>query len=424
MKLERLEDWLRWQQTLHPAHMELGLKRVGSVWARMGRRPAPCVITVGGTNGKGSCAAYLDAILRAAGYRVGRYTSPHLARYNERIVIQGRPVSDLTLIESFQRVEGARGDTRLTYFEYGTLAALDLFQRADLDVAVLEVGLGGRLDAVNLIDADVALVTNVDLDHAEWLGADRESIGREKAGILRRGRPAVYGESDPPDSVLAAAEALGTPLWVAGRDYDFQLVEGGWTWRAGEAVRRALPLPAMRGAHQLGNAAAALTVLHLLGDRLPVEQKALRSGLLAAAVPGRFQVLPGSPRVVLDVAHNPQAARVLADNLRRLAPAGRILAVFGALADKDVAGMVEPLAGLVDRWHLAPLEGPRALSVSQLRQRMSLSGDLGFSVLESASMREAYERALAEAKAGDTVIAFGSFLVVSVLLEHLGLTGA
>ena len=329
MKFTRLADWLRWQESLHPSAIDLGLERPRSVWTRLGSGRAPVVITVGGTNGKGSCVAFLEAILRHAGYRAGCYTSPHLVRYNERIAIDGEPVSDEVLMSAFQRVEETRGDTRLTYFEFGTLAALDIFARSRLDVAVLEVGLGGRLDAVNIIDADVSVITPVGVDHVEWLGTDRESVGREKAGIFRRGRPAVVADPDPPASVLNAADALDCPLWIAGRDYRFDAGPNDWTWHGPDVVRRGLPVPVMRGRHQLSNAAAAIAVLQRAAGRLPVDQRAIRTGLLNARVQGRFQVLEGKPSVVLDVAHNPDAAAVLADNLRHLPRPGRVLSVFG-----------------------------------------------------------------------------------------------
>jgi len=419
MKFTRLDDWLRWQETLHPSAIDLGLDRVRRVWDKLGDRPAPCVITVGGTNGKGSCVAYLDAILRAAGYRVGCYTSPHLMRYNERITIDGQQVSDEDLVAVFQRVEDARGDISLTYFEFGTLAAFCLFAQRDLDVAVLEVGLGGRLDAVNIIDADAALVTTVDLDHAAWLGPDRESIGREKAGILRAGKPAVYGETDPPLSLLQVAEGLGVSLWIAGRDFRSNLDENGWSWQAGKTLRHALPLPALRGRHQIGNAAAVLAVLHLLSERLPVDQRALRAGLVAVSSAGRFQVLPGRPRVVLDVAHNPQAARVLAENLELMAPRGHLLAVFSALADKDIPAIVAPLKRMVKHWYLAPLEGPRALNAGELTQRLTSGGDKP-DCSTAPSITEAFDAAMADAGPEDIIVAFGSFLVVGAMLNRLG----
>lgn len=419
MKFARLADWLQWQEKLSPTAIDLGLERVQLVWERLGRpRPAPCVISVAGTNGKGSCVAFVDAMLRAGGYRTGVYTSPHLVRYNERVALAGQPVTDETLMAAFERVEAARGDTRLTYFEFGTLAALDIFARAGLDAAVLEVGLGGRLDAVNLIDADAMLITTIDIDHAEWLGPDRESIGREKAGILRRGRPAVFGGAVPPRSLLEVAADLDVPLWVAGQDFGHCAEHEGWRWWGGGLERRGLPWPALRGAHQLANAAASLAVLERLADRLPLDQLAVREGLLGAGVRGRFEVLPGRPRVLLDVAHNPEAAAALASNLAPFAAEGRIRAVFGALSDKDVEGIVRPLAASVEHWHLAPPQGGRALAPEVLARRVGAVVGDGRLTLH-ASVSAACDAALDSAAMEDTLLVFGSFVVVGEAIGHL-----
>lgn len=418
MRFTRLADWLRWQESLHPAAIELGLERVRKVWRRLDAVPAPIVITVGGTNGKGSCVAFLDAILRAAGYRVGRYTSPHLVRYNERVAVDGVEATDDDLIAAFQRVDEARRDTSLTYFEFGTLAAFDILSAAGLDVAVLEVGLGGRLDAVNVVDPDVSVITTVDIDHAEWLGGDREAIGTEKAGIFRRGRAAVCGIHDPPRSLLEVAAREDVSLWVAGRDYRFEVSVNEWCWRAGATVRRGLPLPGLRGPHQLRNASAAIAVLHRLAERLPVDQRSFRAGLLGARVAGRFQVMAGEPTLVLDVAHNPEAARALAENLSRLPTRGRILGVFGALADKDVGGMLLPLAAIVSQWYVGPVESLRALPGAALAARVTEVVPAG-RVHTSENIVGAFERAVADAAEGDVVVAFGSFLVVGGVLERL-----
>jgi len=418
VKFGRLDDWLAWQESLHPSRIELGLDRVREVQRRMALAPPPVVITVGGTNGKGSCVALLDAILRHAGYRVGSYTSPHLARYNERVCVDGCAVSDEVLMTAFQHVEDARKRTPLTYFEFGTLAALSVFSEACPDVLVLEVGLGGRLDAVNILDADAALVTTVDLDHAAWLGDDRESIGREKAGIFRTGQVAVYGADDPPQSVLDAAKTLGTLLWVGGRDYRYRLTPEGWDWGSGEGVRTGLPLPRLRGGHQVQNAAAVLAVLQRLKERIPVDQRAVRAGLLSAHLAGRFDVRPGAPTLVIDVAHNPQAAHALADNLRRLPRQGRLLAVFGALADKDIEGVVRPLSGSVDHWYLGSIEGDRGLGADALVDRAAgmLDGASRFK-----SVLEAFDAAVAAAAEEDVVVVFGSFMTAgAVLRDRLG----
>ncbi len=360
----------------------------------------------------------LEAIYSAAGYRVGCYTSPHLVRYNERIRIQREPRPDAEICAAFERVDAARADISLTYFEFGTLAALDLFACAGLDLAILEVGLGGRLDAVNIVDPELALITSIDLDHQDWLGPDRERIGGEKAGILRAGRPAVCGDRDPPESLLRRAAELGTPLYCAERDFRWRRAPGGWQWEGPGSRRFGLPEPALRGAYQLANGAAVLMAVELLANRLPVAQEAVRLGLQTAVLPGRFQVIPGDVTLVLDVAHNPQAANALAGNLRRLAPGGRVHAVFGLLGDKDLRGVLQPLAELVDSWHLPQLAGSRARSVA------ALAGELrailpGVEVTEYPAPRLALNGAQLAASVGDCILVFGSFVLVGELLPEL-----
>ncbi len=315
-----LEGWLAYLETLHPKAIAMGLERVAVVHGKMDARLACPVITVTGTNGKGSTCAMLEAVLRCAGHRTGLYMSPHLLRYNERVRVRGEAQDDAALIRAFNAVEDARGEVPLTYFEYGTLAALWIFARAGIDVAILEVGLGGRLDAVNLVDADVAVVTSVDLDHMDYLGPTREDIGREKAGIFRAGRPAVCAEPDPPRALLAHALVLGTPIVQIGRDYGYVAEDRQWQYWGPGGRRYGLPVPALRGAYQLSNAATVLAVIDLLRDRLHVPAGAVRDGLITVDLPGRFQVLPGRPAIVLDVAHNPHAARALAATLASMGP--------------------------------------------------------------------------------------------------------
>ncbi len=356
-----LDAWLAYLETLHPRSIALGLARVGAVHARLDAALSCPVITVSGTNGKGSTCAMLESILRAAGYRTALYTSPHLLRYNERVQIGGTQATDAELLAAFEVVENARcasvdaqgKATALTYFEFGTLAALWLFARAQPDVVVLEVGLGGRLDAVNIVDADVGVLTSVDIDHVDYLGPTREDIGREKAGIFRAGRPAVVADPHPPASVIDAARKVGAPVTQIGRDYGY--VDEGRQWRywGPRGDRYGLPFPALRGACQLANAATALVVLDLLHARLPVSGGALRAGLHTVTLPGRFQVLPGRPVTVLDVAHNPHAATVLADELGAMGFFPRTLAVCGMLADKDIAGVAAAMVTRVDRWFVA-----------------------------------------------------------------------
>jgi dihydrofolate synthase/folylpolyglutamate synthase len=414
-----LAAWLDWQERLHPVPMALGLDRIGEVWRRLwpAGLGAP-VISVGGTNGKGSSVAMLEAILGAAGYRVGCYSSPHLLRYNERVRLQGREAEDEALCSAFERVEGARAGISLTYFEFGTLAALDLFARACLDVVVLEVGLGGRLDAVNIVDADVAIVTTIAFDHTEWLGDSLDRIAEEKAGIFRSGRPAVIGSALP--RLTARANEIGAHVLQLERDYGWREAPQGWTWWGPRRRREALPWPRLRGRHQLDNAAAVLMALDCLSDRLPVAQQAVRQGLATASLPGRFQVLPGAPTLVFDVAHNPQGAQSLAANLCQLMGEGRLHGVCGLLADKDAEGLVRPLTETVDAWYLARPDSPRGMSAERLAQRFLGAGvERPLRVLPSVA--DAVDAARAQASPEDKVLVFGSFVTVGEAMRHLGM---
>jgi dihydrofolate synthase/folylpolyglutamate synthase len=415
MRFTTLDDWLRWQETLHPRTIELGLERVRTVLRRLQPSAPPfVVITVGGTNGKGSCVALLDAILRAAGYRVGAYVSPHLLRYNERIRVDGVEASDEALCQAFARIDAARGDVSLTYFEFGTLAALERFWQAGVAVAVLEVGLGGRLDAVNAVDADAALVASVALDHTDWLGPDRDSIGYEKAGIYRPGRPAVCADPDPPPRLLKHARAIGARLLRVSHDYDFDRVGATWRWWSGEARFDDLPPLALAGAHQLRNAAAALMTLTSLRDRLPVDAAAIRTGLARARLPGRFQVIPGPVEWILDVAHNPAAAAALADQLRSRACAGRTWAIIGLLADKDADGVIRALADVVDQWHPVTLVGARGRAGADLATRLRLAGIQA--IVPHEDIADACQVARAGADGGDRIVVLGSFHLVAPVL--------
>ncbi|MCE5232155.1 MAG: bifunctional tetrahydrofolate synthase/dihydrofolate synthase [Mizugakiibacter sp.] len=424
-----LEQWLDHQQRVHARGVDLGLERVRAVWERMGApRLAPVAITVGGTNGKGSTVAFLEAMLAAAGKRVGAYTSPHLLRYNERVRIDGADADDAALVAAFERIEAARGEIPLTYFEYGTLAALDLFARAALDVALLEVGLGGRLDAVNIVDADAAIVTTIGLDHMDWLGADRDSIGREKAGIFRAGRPAVIGEADPPHGLLEAAARCGARVLRAGRDFDARLHAGGWRWTgwredaggdaAGWPPHADLPAPVLQAPSQIANAAAAISALYALRDRLGWDTRALAQGVAAARVRGRLEHLGGDPELVVDVAHNPQAATELAAWLDAHPPRGRVLAAYGALSDKDVAGVAAALGARIAHWHLGGLEAetPRGLPAPALAERFA-AGLPAASFSLHADMAGALAAARAQAQPGDRILAFGSFYVAAAALR-------
>jgi len=418
MRFRTLEEWLRWQDSLHPRSIDLGLERVSGVAEDLGLAPFKCpVVTVGGTNGKGSCVALLEAMLVSGGYRVGSFTSPHLVRYNERIRIGGRLVTDDELIDAFARIDGARGERSLTFFEFNTLAALYLFQREALDAVLLEVGLGGRLDAVNIVDADVALLTSVALDHCEWLGYTVEEIGREKAGIIRAGHPAVLGSAAMPKSVFAAAHALGVRLKIPGVDFHFRSAADHWEWADHDWRLRDLPLPALAGERQLANAAAAIAVLSALRGRLPIESDAIAPGLRDVRLRGRFEVVPGEPQWILDVAHNPEAAELLAANLRALPASGRTVAVVAVLKDKDAAALIAPLLPLVDLWIAAGTSGPRGMSAAELRARAAPR--LDHHCREAADIAEACQIARAEASAADRIVVYGSFQTVGPALEWL-----
>jgi len=416
-----LYEWLDYQQRVHPRAIELGLERVRSVWQRMSApAPAPIVITIGGTNGKGSTVAFLEAMLAAADKRVGSYTSPHLLRYNERVRVDGQEASDAALVDAFERIDAARGEIPLTYFEFGTLAALWIFAQNGLGVALLEVGLGGRLDAVNIVDADAAIVTTVDLEHQDWLGNDVDSIAREKAGIFRRGRPAVIGMLDPPAGLLIEAERSGADIVRAGRDYLAEARAHGWVWRSGDTVLE-LPWPALAAPCQIDNAASAVATLHALRERLGWSPSAIARGARDAQVPARLQRLrkPGAAELVIDVAHNPQAARMLGAWLAR--DPARTLAVFGALGDKDVAGILDPLAGAVEHWFLGGLaaDTPRGLAASALRSRMPALVHAS----EYADVSAALDAAQNAAGATDRILAFGSFFVAAAALQWASVNG-
>ncbi len=379
------------------------------------RRPPFFAITVAGTNGKGSTVAMLEAILREAGYRVGSYTSPHLHRYNERVRIDGRDATDDELCAAFARVEDARGAVPLTYFEFGTLAAFELFRARGIEIAVLEVGMGGRLDAVNAIDADVAIVTSIGIDHTAWLGPDRESIGYEKAGIFRSGQPAICGDLQPPASIAATAERLGARLLQINRDFFIEASDIGWVWRFGGDIRGGLPFPALRGEYQLRNASCALTALATISDRFPVDQNNIRVGLTRAVIPGRLQVLPGLPTRVFDVAHNPDAAQALAMMLKRQFIKGTTHAVFGMLKDKDIAGVARAMDTVVERWHIAALATPRTATAEEIVAIFAVAG-IGAPVQIHTDIRAAYAAACHAAGKDDRIVVFGSFYAVGGIL--------
>ncbi|HJW24359.1 MAG TPA: bifunctional tetrahydrofolate synthase/dihydrofolate synthase [Rhodocyclaceae bacterium] len=428
--MKTLSDWLAHLEGLHPkgqAGIELGLDRIRQVKDALGQVQHCPVIVVGGTNGKGSTCAYLEKIIAKAGYRVGCYTSPHLLAYNERVRIGGEPVDDEALCRAFARVEAARqtaGGVSLTYFEFGTLAAWEVFAEAQVEAAVLEVGLGGRLDAVNVYEPDVSVVTTVALDHTDWLGPTREHIGFEKAGIYRPGKPALCADPAPPQSLFDHAAAIGADLRLVGRDFGFERdtenrLQWRWWCKSGERlVRRSLAFPGLRGMTQLYNAAVALAALDSLGNRLPVTMQAIRTGLIETELPGRFQVVPGKPAIVLDVGHNPQAVKVLADNLGTMGFFDHTYAVVGMLADKDIAGALAPLKGKVDHWLAVSLGGPRGTSAESLAAIVAAE-KLGGDVACYGSPLEAMQAARGRAAESDRILVFGSFYTVAGALEAL-----
>lgn len=402
-----LATWLSYLENLHGKTIDMGLERVSRVAAALDvLKPAPFVFTVAGTNGKGTTCRTLESILLAAGYRVGVYSSPHLVRYTERVRVQGGELSELEHTCSFAAIEAARGETSLTYFEYGTLSALWLFKQAALDVVILEVGLGGRLDATNMVDADVAVVTSIALDHTDWLGPDRESIGREKAGIFRSGKPAVVGEPDMPHTIAEVASEKGANLLRRGVDWRYAVADNSWTFQDAAGELGALPLPQV----PQPNAATALAALRASG--LTVSEQAIRDGIAGAILPGRFQIVSESPRLILDVAHNPHAAAYLAERLATLPSRGRVLAVVGMLHDKDIGGTLACLERCVDSWYCAPLEGPRGATAEQLLAHLKEGAAF-------ADVVQAWHAAMTDAKPEDTVLVCGSFHTVAHVMEAM-----
>ncbi|NLC35168.1 MAG: bifunctional tetrahydrofolate synthase/dihydrofolate synthase [Alcaligenaceae bacterium] len=361
-----LSQWLSYLETLHPKAIDMGLERITEVARRL-NLTLPCVrITVGGTNGKGSTCAMLEAIYLAAGYKVGTYTSPHLVSYNERIRLDGEQAADADIVEQFARIDEARGEITLSYFEFSTLAAMLFFEARRVDVAILEVGLGGRLDAVNMLDADCAIITSVDLDHQEYLGNDREQVGWEKAHIFRKGRPAICSDPMPPQKLIDYAASIGADLWLFGRDFNYSGDRLQWSYGGREQRRNSLAYPSLRGANQLLNASAALAAIEALRSSLAVPQQAVRVGLSRVELPGRMQILPGMPSIVLDVAHNPHAAGALGQGLDAMPSCPETHAVVGMYADKDIESVVRRMASRITHWHCASLEGGRGLSGQEL----------------------------------------------------------
>jgi len=419
MRFTSLSQWLQWQETLHFTEIDPGLERVAAVWHKMGGQTTlPFkLVTVAGTNGKGSSVAITASILRAAGYKTATYTSPHLLRYNERISINDTPCSDDTICQSFARIDEARGDISLTYFEFATLAAADIFSREQVDIAVLEVGMGGRLDAVNLFDTDIALITPIGLDHTAWLGTDREQIGREKAGIVRAERALVCSEASPPNSVLDYAKSLQAPTYIANAHFQHKKEVGTWHWQNSEVSFNDLPLPTLLGDYQIQNSAAVLQVCYLLNQLgLTITEHAIRLGLQQVKLAGRFQVVEGPVTRILDVTHNQQGANNLSTLLKHSNVSGKTYAVLAMLRDKDSAAVATVLDELIDHWYVAGLEGSRGLPASSLAEslRLMVSAE---KISEHDKVVDAYTAAMAAANTGDRVLIFGSFHTVEAVMQ-------
>jgi dihydrofolate synthase/folylpolyglutamate synthase len=417
--LETLAEWLAYLERIHPQSIAMGLERVLEVKRSLALDPDFPLITIAGTNGKGSTSAMLEAILHAGGYKVACYTSPHLERFNERVRINLAPAEDETLIQAFRRIERARRDTALTYFEFATLAAMLIFIQAKVDVAVLEVGLGGRLDAVNAFDTNCAVITSIAMDHMDYLGDDREKIGFEKAGILRSGRPAICAEPEVPLSIINHAAAIGADLQRIGVDFRFVAEDKQWRYESRRITRSGLPYPSLRGVHQLRNASATLAALDELRESLPLTSNDLRTGLVEVELPGRFQLLTGKPTVILDVAHNPHAAVNLAANLRVMPRVGRTLAVFAMLGDKDIHGVIGEVKHEVDEWFIAGISERRGAAVDRIEAELDSHGLTG---TQCSSVAQAFEAARRRARDNDRILVFGSFHTVGDVLRHLHTT--
>ena len=419
LRFRSIDKWLHWQESLHFTAIELGLERCRRVANNMGLlNPSYNVISVAGTNGKGSSIIMLDRILRNAGYKIGRYTSPHLLRYNERICINGNEVSDTELCESFDRIDRARGDISLTYFEFGTLAALDLFRQHNIQLAILEVGLGGRLDAVNILDADISLITSIDIDHQEWLGNNRESIGREKAGIFRNLAPAICSEPNPPQSLLDCSEALGTPISILGSDYQFNLINDTWSWSTKNTHIERLPRPMKYCDFQIQNASGVLMLLAKIQDEYPVSTENIKQGLSSFRLKGRFQIIPGAIPKILDVAHNRQSIKALVTNLKMIPCYGKTHIILGMLKDKDHLRVIKELIEITDTWHFVSISQDRGIEAKILTSKLKALGRLE-NISEYSNVEEALDKIHKLSMPDDRIIITGSFYTVGAAIRYL-----
>lgn len=420
-RFDSLLDWLKWQEGFHPRAIDLGLKRAASVFKSLNPDAVkPPTVIIAGTNGKGSCIAYLESIYRAQGYRVGAYTSPHILKYNERIRIDGESVSDELICQAFERIDAVRDNISLSYFEFGTLAALDIFWRSELDVQLLEVGLGGRLDAVNIIDADTSLITSISVDHVDWLGETREAIAFEKAGIFRKNTPAIIGDLNPPTSLSEQAIKMHTPLLTINQEFNFQQTGENWEWTCSGNNKHkysALPPPGLKGKHQYQNAASVLMAVTEMQRLLPVSEQSIHSGLQSIQLKGRFQLIEGDIPILLDVAHNPQAVTALVDYLESDFPDKKIHAVFAMMKDKDITSVIDIIKSRINHWFFTPLNNSRAASEDLMQDCFSQCkvSDVTFGFKDFS---EAYRAAERKAKEGDLILVFGSFFLVSEFLAN------
>jgi dihydrofolate synthase/folylpolyglutamate synthase len=418
MNFDSLKGWLDWQESLHPLAIDLGLVRAARVYQSLnpdGNKPL--TITVAGTNGKGSCIAYLENIYRAEGYRVGSYSSPHILKYNERIKIDGKPVSDELICQAFARIESVRGDTSLSYFEFGTLTALDIFRHSELDIQLLEVGLGGRLDAVNIVDPDIALISSIGIDHVDWLGTTRSSIAQEKAGIFRANTPAIIGDCEPPLSLVQCAADKKAHLFCINKDFHYQKQTTTWDWFSGNTHISDLPEPGLKGEHQYRNASSAILAVELLTKKLPVSHDSIRLGVKNSQLLGRFQLINDKIPVLLDVGHNPEAVKTLLDYLLMTFPGKRIHAVFSMMKDKDIATVLEIMSPVVYDWFFAPLTNPRAATEVMMRDFFSRSSVKQVS-FGYTGFAQAFDAAKNQAQQDDLLLVFGSFFLISDCLNE------
>ena len=419
LRFRSIDKWLHWQESLHFTAIELGLERCRRVANNMGLlNPSYNVISVAGTNGKGSSIIMLDRILRNAGYKIGRYTSPHLLRYNERICINGNEATDTELCESFDRIDRARGDISLTYFEFGTLAALDLFRQHSVQLAILEVGLGGRLDAVNILDADISLITSIDIDHQEWLGNNRESIGREKAGIFRNLAPAICSEPNPPQSLLDCSEALGTPISILGSDYQFNLINDTWSWSTKDTRIERLPRPMKYCDFQIQNASGVLMLLAKIQDEYPVSTENIKQGLSSFRLEGRFQIIPGAIPKILDVAHNRESIKALVNSLKVIPCYGKTHIILGMLKDKDHQRVIKELIEITDTWHFVSISQDRGIEAKILTSELKALGRIE-NVSEYSNVGEALDKIHKLSMPDDRIIITGSFYTVGAAIRYL-----